>query len=228
MPALFALGQHEALVAAKAQLLPDELLVALLDDIYIATKPDRARAAFDVVRQALKTHAGIDADLEKTRVWNKQGGSAPVGVAALGADVWRGDKAPEDNGLKVLGSPLGTAEYVSAMGRRRVLDEQAFADLLPKLPDLQAAWLLLVMCACPRANHLLRTVPPSLVQSYAAAHDKLFLDTLAALVRRDGFRGSSHQSTRHGQQSVQQTQPTGQPGLMHCRCSVAAARSAQA
>ena len=71
MPALFALGQHEALVAAKAQLLPDELLVALLDDVYIATKPDRARAAFDMVRQALKTHAGIDADLGKTRVWNR-------------------------------------------------------------------------------------------------------------------------------------------------------------
>ena len=37
MPALFSLGEHEALEAARARLQPDEILVAFLDDIYFIT-----------------------------------------------------------------------------------------------------------------------------------------------------------------------------------------------
>ena len=45
---------------------------------------------------------------------------------------------------------------------RRLLDE------LPHLPDLQCAWLLLLLlhCASPCANHALRTLPPSESASY--------------------------------------------------------------
>ena len=42
MPALFALAQHEGLVAASRNLLPSERLFAFLDDLYVVTT--RARA----------------------------------------------------------------------------------------------------------------------------------------------------------------------------------------
>ena len=87
--------------------------------------------------------------------------------------------------------------HTAALGKDRLDEERTFTDLLPQLPDLQAAWLLLSMCASPRANHLLRTLPLDLVQSYADAHDELMLETLAALVRRSGFQGQSHRRTRH-------------------------------
>ncbi len=45
MPALYSIGQAEALREAQCQLLPTEWLVAYLDDVYIITEPDRARAA---------------------------------------------------------------------------------------------------------------------------------------------------------------------------------------
>ena len=56
-------------------------------------------------------------------------------------------------------------------------EEQELLDQLPQLPDLQRAWLLLAMCAAPRANHVLRTVPPMLVAPYAKMHDDVICDT---------------------------------------------------
>ena len=55
-PALFALGQHDALTGAAEQLLPTECLAAYLDDLYVVTTPDRARLAYDTVTRAVAAH----------------------------------------------------------------------------------------------------------------------------------------------------------------------------
>ena len=55
-PALFALAQHDALVAASAHLQEGEFLAAFLDDLYIVTTPERARAAFDSTAAAVAEH----------------------------------------------------------------------------------------------------------------------------------------------------------------------------
>ena len=41
-PALFALGQHDALQQAATALHPDDSLLAFLDDLYVVTQPSRA------------------------------------------------------------------------------------------------------------------------------------------------------------------------------------------
>ena len=41
MPLLFSLGQHTALQAVQAQLLPGERVFAYLDDVYVNTTPAR-------------------------------------------------------------------------------------------------------------------------------------------------------------------------------------------
>jgi hypothetical protein len=183
MPALYALGQHTALEVARTQLLPGELLVAFLDDVYLVTSPERAKEAFEVVRESLREHAGVEADLGKCRVWNRAG-DVPPGVEELGPEVWRGDKPLEKRGVKVLGTPLGAPEFVEALGRERLDEEQKLLDVLPDVPDLQAAWLLLLFCAGPRANHWLRVVPPALAHNYATGHDGLLQGTLASLLHR--------------------------------------------
>ena len=43
MPALFSLGQHQALQAAHEQLQAGETLYAFLDDIYVTVSPERVR-----------------------------------------------------------------------------------------------------------------------------------------------------------------------------------------
>ena len=55
MPALYALGQHRALQVAKAQLLPDELLVAFLDDVYALCAPERVSAVYAALEEVLAT-----------------------------------------------------------------------------------------------------------------------------------------------------------------------------
>ena len=53
-PALFALGQHEALRRADSQLRPGESLMAFLDDLYVLLpEPSRARAALDLLAAAM-------------------------------------------------------------------------------------------------------------------------------------------------------------------------------
>ena len=95
-----------------------------------------------------------------------------------GSDVWRGDKPLEERGLVVLGTPIGHPHFIAAWAAQRMRTEKELLHQLPLLPDLQCAWLLLAMCASPRANHALRTVPPQAVASYAQAHDAAIWETL--------------------------------------------------
>ena len=87
-------------------------------------------------------------------------------------------------GMIVLGVPLGCEEFVHAKGQKRLTEEQQLLSVLPHLPDLQCAWLLLYFSAVPRANHLLRAVPPTLVHRYALEHDKAVWETLLALLNQ--------------------------------------------
>ena len=181
-PALFALGQHYALHQAATALHPEDSLVAFLDDLYVITTPPRARAALDETVGTVESRCGIASNLGKTRVIGVEAGPPPPGIAELGEDVWRSDKPPAQRGVVVLGSPVGHPAFVQAWAEERLRTEQQLLDQLPKLPDLQCAWLLLRLCASPRANHAIRTMPPSQSAVYASAHDAAVWATLQALL----------------------------------------------
>ena len=50
------------------------------------------------------------------------------------------------------------------------------------LRTCKLAWLLLRHCACPRANYLLRALPPALTAAYASTHDETVGCCLATLL----------------------------------------------
>ena len=120
MPGLYAVGVHGALMAANASLAQGEELYAFLEDTYVTTSRDRTAQAFRSLQAALKTHANIDLHLGKTKAWNT--GEEPPGLREIvggGPDdppTWVGDATlhPEQHGLMVLGTPLGSAAYVQA------------------------------------------------------------------------------------------------------------------
>ena len=192
MPALFALGQHSALQAAATQLLPGEQLFAYLDDLYVVCTRERAAAAFKAVADSVYAHAGVKSHLGKLRAWSRGGGEAPADLAALGPNVWTANLEPEHNGLMVLGSPVGSAEYVRARGVERLEEEKELLHILPELPDTQCAWILLALCAVPRANHLLRTVPPTQVETYAQEHDAELWEGLNKLLGSEADAAEDH------------------------------------
>ena len=88
------------------------------------------------------------------------------------ARVWRGsgdtDLLEAQEGMKVLGTPLGHPSYVEAYLQKKVTDQQTFLERIPAVQDSQSAWLLLVHCASARANYLLRVVTPESVAWYAS------------------------------------------------------------
>ena len=123
MPALFCLGQHNALAAVQQELVGNERLFAFLDDIYVTCSPGRVVPIFNTLRRELWMHSRIQIHLGKTQVWNR-GGVEPPGWQRLAADaqasdpdavVWRGDHTLplENQGLLVLGTPLGSPAFVS-------------------------------------------------------------------------------------------------------------------
>ena len=172
MPALFSLGQSTALQAIHSQLHPTETLLAYLDDIYAVVAPDRVRTVYDVMANELRTHTRIQLNSGKTRVWNAAG-ATPPGLEALGPEVWVGNTTlpREQQGITILGAPLGTAEYVAQQLLHSSQSHQALLERIPTVDDLQSAWLLLLFCASPRCNHTLRTTPPQLIQDFATRHD---------------------------------------------------------
>jgi len=207
MPALFALGQHPALVSADSKLqelavtseawvsevdaLVRPLLFAFLDDLYVVTEPDIARKAFDIVTGEVERIAGIRTNLGKLQLYCKAGGPCPPGFEDFQAQraieaqpIWTCD-APqiEHRGIVVLGSPLGTEEFCKAHAEKRMKIEQELLDWIPQVPTLQIAWLLLYFCAAQRANHLIRLLPPTLSAEYAARHDRAILKCLETLVQ---------------------------------------------
>ena len=73
--------------------------------------------------------------------------------------------------------PLDDPDYNPTEGT-----EAQLLRLLPDIPDPQSWWLLLRMCAEPRANHLLRAVPPHRIRDYAQAHDAGLIGNLNQLL----------------------------------------------
>ena len=131
--------------------------------------PHGARAAPRAGRlqHHLFDQAHIRLNPSKTRVWNAAG-SFPEGLLAPdGAQIWVGD-ARTERGLRVLGTPLCTPECVAAQLDTLSTQHGRLFVRLPDVPDLQVAWLLLY-CAVPRAQYVLRVLPPSRTSNFASA-----------------------------------------------------------
>ena len=69
MPLLFSLGQHQALEAVQRQLLPDERLLAFLDDICTVTSPERVGPVYKILQKPFTYPHSLwkDASLEPRR-----------------------------------------------------------------------------------------------------------------------------------------------------------------
>ena len=114
-------------------------------------------------------------------MWNKSG-VRPRGATRLierhepqnpeSTTVWCGSALPTAcQDIKVSGCPLGRDDFVHAHFIWRT--HQAHRTLrqgIPRVPDVQSVWALLLHCASARANYSLR-VRPELVAQFAAAHD---------------------------------------------------------
>ena len=75
-------------------------------------------------------------------------------------------------GIKLLGTPLGHPDYVARHLQSVVQEHRVLLERIPRVKDLQSAWLLLLHCASARANYTLRSVDPNRTGEFARAHDE--------------------------------------------------------
>ena len=140
--------------------------MAYLDDNYVVSGPDRVGDVHAALEEELFTHCHIRVHAGKTRMWNVAGirRDACDVLECLAAchdsgPVWRGsDVHTYQQGVKILGTPLGHADFVQAELESVAMDHQGLLHQIPGVPDVQAAWLLLLHCAQARANHMLRMI----------------------------------------------------------------------
>ena len=160
-PLLFSLAVHAALTHAQESLREGEYLFAFLDDVYTVTPKRRATEVARLVATRIHQHAGVEPKLGKFQIWSKGGGPEPEGIddlldgAPRPADpIWKGDLDAERNGMVILGTPVGSPEFVQRFLGNRLAVQSRFWDRLKQVPELQTARLLLLYCAVMRGNHL--------------------------------------------------------------------------
>ena len=117
-PALCALGQHAALTHVDASLHEGEMLFAFLDDIHILCDPSHVGEIFLQVKQSLARFAGVQVNLGKALSGTVQPPDPRI-LTPIGAEAWRGEGPEEEQGLVVLGVPVGHSAFVQKwVGRK--------------------------------------------------------------------------------------------------------------
>ena len=181
MPALYALGQHAALAHVDASLHKGRCSLRSLTTSTSSVIPPALVEIFLQVKQSLARFAGVQVNLGKTKVWNRAA-TRPEDLHTIGAEAWRGEGPEEEQGLVVLGVPVGHSAFVQKWLADKEESHQQFLTRIPAVQDAQCAWLLLLMCAGPRANHILRNLPPSEVSQFAQNHDTSLRACLAEIL----------------------------------------------
>ena len=178
---MLSFGQHQALRSVQSRFRPHERLLALHDDVHAVAQPKRILAVHRILGEELWQYSRIRINPGKTQIWNR-GGHVPNGhetflneARAINprAEVWFGgfDRPPEKRGIRVLGTPLGVAEYVRSQLDATEAAHQLLLHRIPAVQDLQTAWLLLLFCASSRATFYLRVCHPDDKEAFACQHD---------------------------------------------------------
>ena len=149
--------------------------------IYVVCSPERVLSIFQAVEFELWVHSRIQIHIGKTQLWNKGKVPPPVWETLTAhawrsdpdAIVWRDDRTlPEDQqGVKVLGTPLGSPEFVRARLLELSASHQRLVDKIPLVSDFKSAWLLLLFCAASRPNCILRVLHPEATREFATLND---------------------------------------------------------
>ena len=119
------------------------LVIAYLDYIYVVCEPENAALIFHMVKDVLPLVCHIDVSLGKLAARSTVAAACPDGLADISTTASKSDAHEDGRGVKVLGSPLGTTEFVNNVGLDLLQEKAKLLQLLLELPSLQAASLLL-------------------------------------------------------------------------------------
>lgn len=198
----FCAGLQPVLMKLQAEAKDGAAVLAYQDDVYLLgplEETERLRLLY--VKEA--AGIGLRANGAKSVVACSSNATellakAMVEASGSGAKV----VSLEKEAVVVLGVPLGDVSKVRALleAKSKQLDKDLQRILW--LGDMQTGLLLLSSCVVPRINHLLRTMPPSVLQPHAKRHDDSVMATFASMlapsVLHDMARAQARLPIRNG------------------------------
>jgi hypothetical protein len=195
-PALFAVGFHSVLRQLQEEF-PTIDLFAYLDDLSATGNPEEL-VGLATRFEELSASCGLTVNLNKSVLLLPSNGEAPQ--ASRNIPVRR-------DGITILGSPVGTAEFEeeSCCEKVRQLNKLFFIKTEDEVA-VQSRYVLLKDSVLPTLNHIWRTVPPWTRQQATTVFDNQVQEIMFHLLGADSFsdvdhvRGSSelHLPLRHG------------------------------
>ena len=112
--------------------------------MYKVTTPEWVAHSFATLQEHLHRHANISVHLGKINVWNASGPRPCDTLQAIATNagslepVWKGSGlATAEQGIKVLGTPLGHEDSVAAHLHRVLRKHQTLLERIPVLQDIQ-------------------------------------------------------------------------------------------
>ena len=96
-------------------------------------------------------------------------------MTELGLDVWIGgfNRPAETRCIKVLGTPVGSDDFIRAYLANQLLKYEREAELLLKVEKFQHRWIYLYYCFARKPSFILRHVLPSLSADFCVQFDEL-------------------------------------------------------
>ncbi|CAI5939342.1 unnamed protein product [Closterium sp. NIES-64] len=148
-PFLFAFTQQQVMEPVTREF-KDLLFLSYADDTYILGPAARILEAFGVLRERLEW-VGLEVQAHKCRFWEREGKEVeralPLGMQRV------------DEGLTVVGVPIGEEVWEVVRLRERLRQLQAPLPWLPLLDHPQMASHLLAIAVSARPMYLARTMP---------------------------------------------------------------------
>ena len=132
--------------------------MAFLDDVYVANpRPDSVLHSNTAYGSTEARHeCGTGSQPRGCDIFQRIAvQSDPDAVVQRGSDV-----STMQQGIKILGAPLGHHDYVQHHLERVADQHQRFMNMLPSVPNLQSSWLLLVHCAFSQGEQLVAHCVP--------------------------------------------------------------------
>ena len=186
---LFVLSTCRVIDTVKARY-PDVEILGFADDYRFVGEVRQTCNAVRLYRRLVEQEGHVFQN-EKSKIFSRSTDTLlDPAVAALCAQGPDGEKGMEvaPDGLIILGAPMGSSDFL-----RENLDKKGLLveNELEKLEKLaasntdggkQAALLMLKYCTYPKVTHLLRSIPPSVIDDAAKRHDGSIARALSKMI----------------------------------------------
>ena len=180
---LFSLVLHPLLTSIKERVPGLATHAWYLDDGTFVGKEEELEQVLDVLvregpaRGLVLSTTFTSPNNPKTTVWCKDVDDCPAALTAYGI-VW-----VEEEGIVLLGAPIGSKEFVEKEVRRKVEKVREVTELLPLLQDPHMEFVLLRCClSLPKFSFVLRTTDTTDLTHLLRDFDAITRDSLARIL----------------------------------------------